>query len=1480
MVEHAPATQPGTTQPGAIARRCGPARRVLIVACAGGLLSVCAATATAQFITDPKTENPVFVDESPVVVEGLTRAREHLAAGNIEQAVKTLAKVLDDRAEGLIATEADPMLYEPVRSRVQSVLLSSKVLLDKYREAVGPSSRQMLDAGQLEELQRSRLLTAEGLTATVRLAHQRVLEGRFESGTMLLLELRGHPDLAARSQEVAEAAKLAGRYEPRPGARAALSELVKGTVLPPLEPVAAARADLERLSLGDGSPSRVVDDLVSQPTGTGVFGDASMSVQPLRWMGDEQTPEQLPPFARELRCWPAVGEHAVYFSDGATVSGFDRVSMRRLWSVEAADLLRLAPEDKDRNQNGLRHPWPSSWEEVVQPVLTAGSSLLVAVVGRDYDNGQGAEGEEHLVAFDARSGEVRYTVPLHGLDEQLGDAFERGPLITDGRVVVVHMLKRQNQRRLLATMLVGVDASTGKKLWTRVVGSAGLLPFYRAQAMTDSTVADKGVVYRYDRLGVIGAYSIAEGRPLWVRRLNVKVALESPPSQLPWMVHHPQVTPQGLVVLSPDRDEVLVIDASTGMVTARRKASDLYDPEYLVATPTHLVAVGKLQVATLPLNQIETGTPKFSGRLGAGVGGMRGRVTAAGTNIVVPTGGGVVVLNPADPAKPLRTLALDEPGSPLALPEGLMVVDDARVHMYCAWSVAAAHLKEQIAAAPADPGPAAELLSLAERAGKGEEVLPAADSALASLAIAPTKGTGAAEAVELRSAVVATLLRAVERSAGVRVDQQGAKLDAAGVDGALARAKTAAQSPSDKVAVLLASGEVGESRSNWGGAAAAYQQIVDDAALSGAAAPGSGGGSTALAVAVERLTRVVKSGGRGAYAEFDKRFEDAEAALPPAATADTVEALAAEYPVARGGPALWLRAARLHGETRTPQAQRAEARALERGVQSAERAGDTDPAVVGELNGLLVQNLFDRGLLAAAADALARAQSRFPGVTLSVGGKPVAAAEVQGSILHNLAAARHWPRVGTPLAGRAPQVIEGWVLMDPLIHPNGGAGAASSPPFVVLHKGDERRSQVALFGLKPGQLAGEAAEDAPVPLTELWFSQMGNDIWTLVRTDQRGALFFVGEQNGGRLVRIDAEAGKVAWQTEPFGAMFPTDPPAKFGAQLDPQGGKFAVRERLMAGNGEPRSSEIIIATDDRTVCMVERAGRCAAVDSDTGQVLWTNRLPITRIADATVSGGQLVAIGEFPQPQADNKLDRLALFDARTGARSAVNAAPLSGVRYIRTTSRGDLIMGAGGTIAAVNAADLETAKAAWTLTGHPATNAWEAWLLDDRLFLLGDGRSLWEMSALSGAAPAKSIDMQGRLDARTPVTVWQTADGGVAFATGRGLALLDGKGGLKAADAVNAAEGTVAPVVTEGSALLLAPPAQRGGGGAGELGLGGEGGVWNLYRLETAGAQLLSSTPMVFATPPLRMAAIDGRVVISTASGTLVLDAPAAGK
>ncbi|MDP1661154.1 MAG: PQQ-binding-like beta-propeller repeat protein, partial [Phycisphaerales bacterium] len=820
-----------------------PPFRATLLAAAVALLTA-GGTAWGQFGAEPKTENPVFVDEAPAAAEALARAAEHVAAANLAQAAQTIQKLLDDHADQFAVSAHDPNLFEPARRRAHAILRASPALLVSYREIAGPSARQLLDAGRIDEVVRTRFMTHEGLTAALRLARQRVLDGQFDSAAMTVLELVDHPDRAAEGARVAEIAALVARYQTRGVVRFRLGALLGEAPMPPPEPPALADASPPP-SMGSGSRAGLVEDLVNQPLGTGVFGDASLPIQPLRNYGDEASLSLLPPYAREMRYWPEVGERAVYFSNGQTVTALDRVSMRRLWSVDAADAMNLGADEQDRTTSGLRRPSQNTWEEVVQPVLTAGRSMLVAVVGRDFDSVTTSEGAEHIVGFDAATGAVRYTVPLRSLDRQLADCYARGPLVSDGRVVVVTLFKRQNQRRLVASVMAGVEATTGRLLWTRVVGSAGVLPFYRVAALNDNTVAGNGVVYRFDRLGVVGAYTIAQGRPLWVRRLSSKLMLDQQQEPEPWLVHGPLVTEFGLFLLSPDHDEVLVLDPETGTVTARRSAADLGEPEYLVATPTHLVAVGKTQLSTVRLDQLDTGAPKRSARIG-GKTGIRGRVTVAASSVLVPTASGITVIDPEDPARAFRTVALDAPGSPLSLPEGLFVVDDARAHMYCTWAVAAAHLKAQAAAAPTDAGPATELLVQAERADKPAEMLPAADTALAALARPAAPDERAPQrAAEHRASIVATLLRAVNRSIGQPVDVAGASLDEQAVDGALERAASAARSPGDRVAVLLTQGDVLESRGRWAGAVAAYQSVLLDETLGSAAAPGSRGGMTA-----------------------------------------------------------------------------------------------------------------------------------------------------------------------------------------------------------------------------------------------------------------------------------------------------------------------------------------------------------------------------------------------------------------------------------------------------------------------------------------------------------------------------------------------------------------------------------------------------------------------------------------------------------
>ncbi|MCP6768950.1 hypothetical protein NL529_29310, partial [Klebsiella pneumoniae] len=83
--------------------------------------------------------------------------------------------------------------------------------------------------------------------------------------------------------------------------------------------------------------------------------------------------------------------------------------------------------------------------------------------------------------------------------------------ITEGTVIVAAR-KYQPERRLVSLTLAGLDQQTGELRWARPVGSAGSLPFVVQTLGADGMTVSDGVIYRSDRLGVIGAVEAATGR--------------------------------------------------------------------------------------------------------------------------------------------------------------------------------------------------------------------------------------------------------------------------------------------------------------------------------------------------------------------------------------------------------------------------------------------------------------------------------------------------------------------------------------------------------------------------------------------------------------------------------------------------------------------------------------------------------------------------------------------------------------------------------------------------------------------------------------------------------------------------------------------------------------------------------------------------------------------------------------------------------
>ncbi|MCX5691050.1 MAG: PQQ-binding-like beta-propeller repeat protein, partial [Planctomycetota bacterium] len=119
----------------------------------------------------------------------------------------------------------------------------------------------------------------------------------------------------------------------------------------------------------------------------------------------------------------------------------------------------------------------------------------------------------------------------------------RGNLVIDGDTVVAAVRRAGQLRRITSLYLVGLDLHTGAVKWTRLVGGYGTNPWGRTTTRPEGMIADRGVVYRTDDMGVVAAFEAATGRPRWVRLLPTRASFDfsmrSEQEPAPFAMHVP-----------------------------------------------------------------------------------------------------------------------------------------------------------------------------------------------------------------------------------------------------------------------------------------------------------------------------------------------------------------------------------------------------------------------------------------------------------------------------------------------------------------------------------------------------------------------------------------------------------------------------------------------------------------------------------------------------------------------------------------------------------------------------------------------------------------------------------------------------------------------------------------------------------------------------------------------------------------------------
>jgi len=1362
--------------------------------------------------------NPVFLDDSPTAEEALSQLRGLLSTGNLDEAARTVQRLLETEGDRLLADRQDPALFRSVRDAVHATLLDNPALLRRYRQREGPLARAMLEEGSdpfasAEAVERTRLLTRAGLEAALRVAQVRFERAQFDAALRTLAQLRRHPDIeepALRRQAADLLARTLARQS-RPWAVELLRELRQSDAA-----VETAARPALAVGVGAFAPTGPVDlrDMVAQPLRSARFVEAPSEAADGRGAGDEGRlgrARRDPGPLRSLHVFPVVLGDLVFVAAEGAVRAWDRFTLSPVWTWKG-------PESQSPSGfSPQRAPQPLTQD--IASLAVYGDWVVAALAG-----GGGAprmDGGDVVLALDALTGKLRWSWTLAQLHPDLAEAHVSGRPQIDQGVVVLTLRKEVRERRLLSAYLAGLDLATGRLLWLRLVGSAGSLPYSQQPLAGEDNLVSEGVVRRVDRLGVAAAYETVTGRPLWVRRIGVETT--SRRVGLPWQTTTPVQEGHTLFALTPDRSRLLGLDAASGALLVEHDAGQLGSPLLLLGDGRgRLVLVGAERVVVVRARDALQEHPPAWTALTSEEGPFVARPVVAGGHVLAPVAAGVLEgsLEPAEAGQAPRLIRLDHSGNLLALPSQLLVADDEQLHSYLIWEAAQRMLVERMEANPADPSPAATYAELAHRAGRATLIPQAVEQAMRAIERAPLDERSLVARRRLFRSVLAMVQPerdAVRTAIALPGEVKRRLLDQLG---------QLASAPAERAAYLFAEAEDRASRGQAGLAVEALQQALLDPILRTATFElRQGRAVSAQLEAARRLRRIVQRQGPAVYAVFDAEARQALASTPrePAA----LEELALRYPVARASVEALFQAAQL----RFDQGSRPTAIAdLESAYDTAAALaqGEEDP-LAAEAAGRLVRMLLEADRPGAALTLLEQLTAQRQRLTYQGQALPPSQLLAQAQLLASRLLRR--PRLGE-LTSEAFS-LEGWRLHRPLTR------APDAPTDALLL---ERDDQLALWTVRSG---------APL---RLWRTPLGEQT-IAVRLDAALVTLLRRTSRGWTLEARSLQSGALQWASRPFARLFAASA-SQPGLTVD-------------LGQGEVRpADEMLFAASGQRLFLADRLGRIAAFDARTGQTLWSAQ-PLSLLSDLAAGSEQLVLVGAPVGAGGDSTA--LAL-DPATGRVVREAALPLGRGRWVRLDAAERAIVGMRRGVASI---DMRSGAVRWSRATVGASPV-DGWVVGGRIVtLLDDGAfRLWRLLDGDGmAAPLEaSAPENDRMLGASSVRVAQVVGDRILIATRGGLSLFDSQGALVGRNR-NASDGPfLTAVVTADRAVTVALQ-------AGPFRPRDEGRRFPVYAHDLESLALLQRRSLVLSTLPYDLEAIDGALVVATRQGVVFALAPAAG-
>lgn len=1441
-----------------------PIARLVLIAVLGQA-SVCGAWSSARG-AEPAT---VYPDDSVAARDALPRARELAASGNLAEAARVLQVLLEQEGDRLLEVAGEGgLLFVSVRSLVHEALLGNAALLERYRQVEGVRAEKMLEDVDAREIERTRLYTRAGLTAALRVVQTEMEGGRFESARMALVQLKDHPDRrqekgAARACALAAAqvARYVDREDVRDLAKAwaqealALGERVEVDTRPVTIPASARRIGRSPIDAGEA-----IDEAMMSRT----------ALQSIGLMRDEARLEELQALGTTSGdgpiVFPSVAGDVVYVNDGERIGAYDRDTLSPIWVHAASGGAAGTREDEillSRPGYAMR-----TFEDVAS--CTVSGDVVLAVTGFAV-NGRRV-GDARLHALDARDGRRLWAVQERLVDPALVSSAVRGPVLVDGDTVVAAVRRVGTFARDTKLYLMGLDLNTGAKRWVRYVASAGRLPWGVVQRRPDGATMHHGVVYRADEMGIVAAYEAATGRPVWLRKVSGGSAMRrGQPDQAPAFAMAVPIVDGNTLIVNElteagdagrgDDPAVLRLDLATGRLLEKRALSAFGSPRYFVRVGEYLAGVGAGRLAFVRSSELGEGTIRLSGPLGEGE--IQGRVTVAGDKVLVPGNGGVFVVDPNDPTN-VSMMELEGSGNLLAVGGHVLGADVRRLRTFVSWERAREILSERVKARPGDVGPMLNFVELAHRAGMLDEAPAMITRALERLdeLAGSTRGDGATRS---RRRLFEILLAIVRESAGTRAGTEKGT-DPKLIQQVLQAMDRAAESFPERATYLMELAQWQEGRGEARAAVDAWQEVLSDERMAGSkivetvgkAVPEDEKGTTAGEEAERRLARLVMRSGYDAYRSFDEEAVRAFGELGVGAKAEALEAAARRYPLARGASGVWVRAAAEWGRA----GKRAEAlAALGRAVVSAEsivKAGVVEQREALARAGLaLVEALRDAGQDSTAYRTLRRLMLQHPGVVLT--GTTRGDESLASELRERVRAGEGRPRVGATISSGV-QVLRQWSLLETLI-----AQERGGPTDVVMME-NAVTSRVGLFATQ-----GDTGR-----VSALWTREYQQQSPTPVAVRLDETYLYWPTARGGTIEVVDNTTGATRWRSAEFGTVFTAAQTAAYVAD-----------EHFPTPNsGDVRAGDLMVSLDEASLILVERGGRAACFDVADGKVRWTDVLPIRRVFDvASVDGLLIVAGDEKAASEVEGQelvsSPRMMSMDRRTGAPVArvgdgggEDARAILGdhVRWVRAAGKGRVLAGVADGVVAV---DARTCGKLWSVRGGDIRNPAAGVVVGESAFVLDSSKALRLIGMGDGKLRAMPLETREKIE--FPFVLSPLGDR-LVVTSQRGLLVYGGDGSLVGMDALDRdARGEreahlVPPVVGREHCVNVGEVADLPNVARAPAGLT----RYGLSVLSVESGSVVGTGAVILREEPTAMALVDGKVLVTAGTVTVVLDMP----